>query len=130
MDGVEEYLGQGKFDELYKLLMKFLDGKDITTKVDGAPAIVMWSKFPGLDSPGVSFKTIVKQAAKGEPKAVFTTPESIDAFSDEKGYDDALRGKRSEAFKLALKNIAPMIKPDVMLWGDVLFTPATKSVEG
>ena len=130
MDGVEEYLSQGKFDELYKLLMKFLDGKDITTKIDGAPAVVMWSKFPGLESPGVSFKTIIKQAAKGEPKAVFTTPESIDDFSKEKAYDEDLLGKRSDAFKIALKDIAPLVKPGVMLWGDVLFTPYTKKSEG
>ena len=130
MDGVEDYLYQGKFDELYKLLMKFLDGKDITTKIDGAPAIIMWSKFPGLEGPGVSFKTIVNQVQKGEPKAVFTKPEDIDAFSDEKGYDQGLRGKRSEAFKLALQNLAPLVKPGIMVWGDVLFTPYTKHSEG
>ena len=61
MDGVEKYFQDGKFSELHQLIAEFLAGRGVTTKVDGSPAIVMWSDFPGLDGPGVSFKTIVKQ---------------------------------------------------------------------
>ena len=50
----------------------------------------------------------------------------MDEFAREKEYDEETIGKRMDAFKYALKCIAPNIKPGVMLWGDTLFTPATK----
>ena len=62
MDGVETYFRKGLFEDLYLLLRNFLHENGVSTKIDGAPAIVMWSEFPGLPSPGVSFKTIIKQA--------------------------------------------------------------------
>lgn len=126
MDGVEDYFKKGEFEALYKLVGKFLDGRGITTKVDGAPAIVMWSKFPGLPGPGVSFKTIIRQTQSGNPKTVLTSIQQIDEFAREKEYDDETVGKRIDAFKYALKCIAPNIRPGVMLWGDTLFTPSTK----
>ena len=73
MDGVEEYFMSGRIDELNSLLNAFLSNKNITTKIDGSPAIVMWSDFPGLKGPGVSFKTIIQQTKKSTPKNVFTT---------------------------------------------------------
>lgn len=75
MDGVEDYFTSGRFQELYTLLVSFLNNKNITTKIDGAPAIVMWSEFPGVDGPGISYKTIVKQLQNGNPQNVFTTTE-------------------------------------------------------
>ena len=130
MDGIEEYFQQGRFKDLDDLMHEFLKGKSITTKIDGAPAIMMWSDFPGLKGPGVSFKTIVKQTQKGEPQNVFTTEEEIDAFIKEKGYDDDLAAKRGDAFKFALKYIAPHVKAGFMLWGDTLFTSSTKKING
>ena len=128
MDGVEDYFKKGEFEALYRLVGKFLGGKGITTKVDGAPAIVMWSEFPGLPGPGVSFKTIIRQTQNGNPKTVLTSIQQIDEFAREKEYDDETIGKRIDAFKYALKFIAPNVKPGVMLWGDTLFTPSTKKM--
>jgi hypothetical protein len=56
----------------------------VTTKIDGAPAIVMWSNFPGLNGPGVSFKTIIKQVKNGTPKNVFNTIDDINAFMSDR----------------------------------------------
>lgn len=129
MDGVATYFKKGKFKELHVLMRKFLDGEDAVTKVDGFPAIVMWSDFPGLPSPGVSFKTIVKQAQRGNPKNVMASVDDIYRMAKEKNYDDSM-GRRIDAFKYALKHIAPNVKPGCMLWGDVLFTPYTKESFG
>ncbi len=130
MDGVATYFKKGKFKELHVLMRKFLDGEGAVTKVDGSPAIVMWSDFPGLPSPGVSFKTIVKQAQRGNPKNVMASVDDIDRMAKEKNYDDDSIGRRIDAFKYALKHIAPKVKTGCMLWGDVLFTPYTKESLG
>ena len=130
MDGVATYFKKGKFKELHELMRKFLDGGSSVTKVDGSPAIVMWSDLPGLPCPGVSFKTIVKQAQRGNPKNVMSSMDDIDRMAKEKNYDDEIVGRRIDAFKYALKHLAPKVKPGCMLWGDVLFTPYTKESSG
>ena len=134
MDGVEKYFQQGKFKELYTLLRKFLgdkDGKGGAAKVDGAPAIVMWSEFPGMDGPGVSYKAIITQAKRGSPKCVFTNPSQMDNTTNwASGLEDGGKKNRvlnrADSFKLALKHLSPCIKPGIMVWGDVLFTPGIK----
>ena len=135
MDGVEEYFMSGRIDELNSLLNAFLSNKNITTKIDGSPAIVMWSDFPGLKGPGVSFKTIIQQTKKSTPKNVFTTVAQLKELAVQNQQSDEVVGKKThianrlKAFQYALQYIAPNIKPGYMLWGDVLFTETTKSVK-
>ena len=135
MDGVEDYFTSGRIQELYTLLVSFLNNKNITTKIDGAPAIVMWSEFPGVDGPGISYKTIVSQLQKGNPQNVFTKVEQLKQLADQNSASDDPEGKKAQiskrlnAFQKALESIAPNVKPGFMLWGDVLFTDSTKQIK-
>jgi hypothetical protein len=67
----------GFYNQVFDTLTGSIDKEKpgITVKIDGAPAIVMWSEFPGVDGPGISYKTIVSQLQKGNPQNVFTKVE-------------------------------------------------------
>ena len=54
MDSAIDLLSTGNVDDMIELLDIASRGSDISVKIDGAPAIVMWSEFPGLKGPGVS----------------------------------------------------------------------------
>ena len=93
-----------------------------STKIDGAPALVLWNDFPGIEGPGVAFKTLPKQLLTGNPKDYFTDPEAIETFMNQKAADQGVDlTHRKESFKEGLMNIAANIKPGIMLWGDVLW---------
>ena len=95
----------------------------------------MWSEFSGLPGPGTSLKALIHTAKQGRPNGVFTSPEQFDRTFDWAG-DIEEEGKKSrvlnrtEALRLALKHISPIVKPGVILWGDVLFTKYTRQKGG
>jgi len=83
---------------------------EITVKIDGAPAITMYSKFPGLKGPGVSTKSIFNATPK-----VYTTDKEID--------DDSRSPELKVKLKAALKLAKAKIIPAGEIWqGDLLFT--------
>lgn len=96
------------FDTLTGSINKEKPG--ITVKIDGAPAITMYTKFPGLKGPGVSTKSIFNATPK-----VYTTDEDIEA--DDRSPE--LKAKLKAALKLAKAKIIPAGE----IWqGDLLFT--------
>lgn len=96
------------FDTLTGSINKEKPG--ITVKIDGAPAITMYTKFPGLKGPGVSTKSIFNATPK-----VYTTDEEIEA--DDRSPE--LKAKLKAALKLAKAKIIPAGE----IWqGDLLFT--------
>ena len=117
MDSILDYYKKGLGKEVLSILNEFVDKGDVTVKVDGAPALMIWSKIEGLKGPGVSFKLIASQLQKGKPGAYFTTFEEIDSYFAEKGADE----HRINAFKEGLK-LAKNVKPGIFLWGDTLFS--------
>lgn len=120
MKSAFDLLAEGKTDLMLHLLDIASKGQNLSTKIDGAPAIVMWSKFPGLDGPGVSFKLIIQQTQKGQPGAYFTSDEEIDRFFAEKDLGEGVKEHRINSFKRALQ-LAKTVKPGIMIWGDTFF---------
>lgn len=102
----------GFYNQVFDTLTGSIDESKpgITVKIDGAPAITMYSKFPGLPGPGVSTKSIFNATPK-----VYTTDEEIDADSRGEG----LKVKLKAALKLAKAKIIP---PGEIWQGDLLFT--------
>ena len=102
----------GFYNQVFDTLTGSIDKEKpgITVKIDGAPAITMYTKFPGLKGPGVSTKSIFNATPK-----VYTTDEEIEA-------DDCspeLKAKLKAALKLAKAKIIPAGE----IWqGDLLFT--------
>ena len=121
MKSAFDLLAEGKADLMLHLLEIAAKGKNLSTKIDGAPAVVMWSEFPGLKGPGVSFKLIIQQTQKGTPGAYFTSDEEIDKFFAEKDMEAGPKQHRVAAFKNALK-LARTVKPGTMVWGDVFYS--------
>ena len=120
MKSAFDLLGDGKWDLMCHLLEVAAKGRNLSTKIDGAPAVVMWSEFPGLKGPGVSFKLIIQQTQKGTPGAYFTSNEEIDKFFTEKDMEPGAKEHRIASFKNALK-LARTVKPGIMVWGDVFY---------
>ena len=48
----------------------------VSVKIDGAPAVFVWSSFPGLRGPGLSMKGLFAKT----PKAAYTAEEVIEVF--------------------------------------------------
>lgn len=117
MDSILDYYKKGRGEEVLEILREFVAGGNVTVKVDGAPALMIWSSVEGLKGPGVSFKLIAKQLSKGKPGVHFTSEDEIDKYFTERGAD----AHRINAFKQGLK-LAKDVKPGVFLWGDVLFS--------
>lgn len=120
MKSAFDLLAEGKADLMLHLLEVASKGQNLSTKIDGAPAIVMWSEFPGLKGPGVSFKLIIQQTQKGTPGACFTTEAEIDKFFAEKDLGEGVKEHRIASFKNALK-LARTVKPGIMVWGDTFY---------
>lgn len=102
----------GFYNQVFDTLTGSID-KDkpgITVKIDGAPAITMYTKFPGLKGPGVSTKSIFNATPK-----VYTNDDEIDA--DDRSPE--LKNKLKAALKLAQAKIIP---PGEIWQGDLLFT--------
>lgn len=102
----------GFYNQVFDTLTGSIDKEKpgITVKIDGAPAITMYTKFPGLKGPGVSTKSIFNATPK-----VYTTDEEIEA--DDRSPE--LKAKLKAALKLAKTKIIPAGE----IWqGDLLFT--------
>lgn len=102
----------GFYNQVFDTLTGSIDKEKpgITVKIDGAPAITMYTKFPGLKGPGVSTKSIFNATPK-----VYTTDEDIEA--DDRSPE--LKVKLKAALKLAKAKIIPAGE----IWqGDLLFT--------
>ena len=102
----------GFYNQVFDTLTGSIDKEKpgITVKIDGAPAITMYTKFPGLKGPGVSTKSIFNATPK-----VYTTDEEIEA--DDRSPE--LKAKLKAALKLAKAKIIPAGE----IWqGDLLFT--------
>src|SRR5574344_1984793 len=102
----------GFYNQVFDTLTGSIDKEKpgITVKIDGAPAITMYTKFPGLKGPGVSTKSIFNATPK-----VYTTDEDIEA--DDRSPE--LKAKLKAALKLAKAKIIPVGE----IWqGDLLFT--------
>lgn len=102
----------GFYNQVFDTLTGSIDKEKpgITVKIDGAPAITMYTKFPGLKGPGVSTKSIFNATPK-----VYTTDEEIEA--DDRSPE--LKTKLKAALKLAKAKIIPAGE----IWqGDLLFT--------
>lgn len=102
----------GFYNQVFDTLTGSIDKEKpgITVKIDGAPAITMYTKFPGLKGPGVSTKSIFNATPK-----VYTTNEDIEA--DDRSPE--LKAKLKAALKLAKAKIIPAGE----IWqGDLLFT--------
>ena len=102
----------GFYNQVFDTLTGSIDKEKpgITVKIDGAPAITMYTKFPGLKGPGVSTKSIFNATPK-----VYTTDEEIEA--DDRSPE--LKAKLKAALKLAKAKIIPA---DEIWQGDLLFT--------
>lgn len=122
MNGVRDFYKNGKINELHKGLdIAIKNRSSLSTKIDGAPAVIMWSEFPGIEGPGVGFKTLPKQLEKGIPKDYFTTEQEIVDFMNSKDLDENVRDHRTKAFINALRYLAPNLEEGRMFQGDVLF---------
>lgn len=102
----------GFYNQVFDTLTGSIDKEKpgITIKIDGAPAITMYTKFPGLKGPGVSTKSIFNATPK-----VYTTDEEIEA--DDRSPE--LKAMLKAALKLAKAKIIPAGE----IWqGDLLFT--------
>jgi len=102
----------GFYNQVFDTLTGSIDKEKpgITVKIDGAPAITMYTKFPGLKGPGVSTKSIFNATPK-----VYTSDEDIEA--DDRSPE--LKAKLKAALKLAKAKIIPTGE----IWqGDLLFT--------
>ena len=123
MRHLEEVLFEGpKGLEFIKYILKGLTDKinkqptniSLSVKIDGAPTMMLWSKFPELRDYGVGTKTVFNK----EPKTSHS-PEEID-----KNFGD--RPDLAYSLKLLLKYAKEIKVPDGQIWqGDFLFTNKT-----
>lgn len=121
MKGVSDLYLEKRVDELYTDLKYAINNPDdLSIKIDGKPALVIWSAFPNLKSVGVGFKTLIKQTQEDRAKDYFTSEEEIWEFLDKKDLSPEEKKHRGNALVNALK-LAIHVKPGYMLWGDVLF---------
>lgn len=108
-------------------LYEFLQDKachpfNLTIKYDGAPAIFCWSKFPGLEKPGISMKGLFNQTPK-----IFISEKEI-----EEDLISEVDADLSYKLKQFLKYLPKVPKGEI--WqGDILFddtTIKTEEIEG
>ena len=89
-------LGKDGLEELNDKIEKFLttlEGNDVglntTTKIDGAPAVICWSKFPGYPDNSIALKGFLSG-----PQNAISSVEDIDAkypSEDRAGMRDMLK---------------------------------------
>ena len=102
IESLIEYIAKGNSDKLYSAI-----------KVDGSPAVFIWSKYPGYPDNSIALKSFLSG-----PQTAMSTPEQI----DEK-YGD--RPTMSQMLKYALE-LAPHIPAGECWQGDCLFTKDSK----
>lgn len=113
-EGVEWVIDM--FKELYKKLKSDTDSDKIrfSVKIDGAPAVFVWSKFPGLEQAGLAIKGLFAKDRK-----IMYTPKDIDKYY---GKQPDLANK----LKLMLKYLPDIQIPENEIWqGDFLFDKNT-----
>jgi hypothetical protein len=98
--------------DLYQDLKGDTSKKDmkLSVKIDGAPAIFAYSKFPGLPDNGIAMKGLFAKSPK--------------VFTDEKEIDENFSDRPSLAYKLKafLKHLPDINIPPGEIWqGDFLF---------
>ena len=90
----------------------------LSTKIDGAPAIMAWTKFPGLKNNGVGTKTVFNK----EPVTCHSLEEVNKKFGD--------RPDLAEKLKHLLSFMDHMKFPEGEIWqGDFLFNNNSKETD-
>lgn len=110
-DGIEELN-----DKIEKFLSKDKNAVNMTSKIDGSPAITIWSQFPGYPGNSIQLKSFIQG-----PNNCMSSVEEID-----ERYGD--RPDMAEKLKSALA-LAPYIPENEAWWGDCLFGANDKKVE-
>jgi len=104
------------FKELYEKLKSDTESNKIklSVKFDGAPSLFVWSKFPGLENPGLAIKGLFAKDRK-----IMYNDKNIDKFYSDQP-DLAIK------LKLMLKYIPAIGIPKNEIWqGDFLFDKTT-----
>ena len=104
------------FKELYEKLKSDTESNKIklSVKFDGAPSLFVWSKFPGLEKPGLAIKGLFAKDRK-----IMYNDKNIDKFYRDQP-DLAIK------LKLMLKYIPAIGIPKNEIWqGDFLFDKTT-----
>lgn len=112
-------LGEGGIEEFNDKIEKFMSGDsgmNYTTKIDGSPALFVWSKFPGYPDNSICLKSFVANANN-----CMSSIEEIDSK-----YGD--RPDMAEKLKYGLE-IAKSIPENECWQGDCLFGTNDKKVE-
>lgn len=112
-------LGEGGIEEFNDKIEKFMSGDsemNYTTKIDGSPALFIWSKFPGYPDNSICLKSFVANANN-----CMSSVEEIDSK-----YGD--RPDMAEKLKYGLE-IAKSIPENECWQGDCLFGANDKKVE-
>lgn len=118
MEGFKNLFVKGDIKNLLSGFRNAIYNQDtVSTKIDGAPAIVMWRNIDELPGPGVSFKTIINQIKKDTAKNYFTSEDQIFDFMEKK----QASSHRLNSFIHGLI-LTQYIKPGYLLWGDVLWS--------
>ena len=127
MRGLEDLIYKNDIDCLVRVLKDAISGGTASVKIDGSPALILWSEYPGLDGPGVAFKWFPASLRKGTEK-YFTSGKSIDDFIDAGNLERDEKGRiGNEGLRRTLKNalgLASIVPGGRMIQGDVLFGTA------
>jgi len=115
-DGLEEL--NDKIEGTIDTLENNSERLNLTTKIDGAPAVICWSKFEGYPDNSCCLKSAF-DAKKN--KKICSTPQDVDLY-----YGDT--PERAEMLKDCLV-ICPSIPAGEAWQGDCLFVSNTKKVE-
>ena len=101
------------FDNLYAKMTNSPSDSTLSVKIDGAPAMMLWSRFPGLRDFGVGTKTVFNK----KPKTCHSEEEVEELYGDRPDLADKL--------KTLLKYAQEINIPEGEIWqGDFLFDQA------
>ena len=115
-DGLEEL--NDKIEGTIDTLENNSGRLNLTTKIDGAPAMICWSKYPGYPDNSIALKGFVNG-----PQTAISSPEQVD-----QKYPDEDRADMRDMLKYGLE-LAKYI-PEGEAWqGDCLFTRNSKREE-
>ena len=115
-DGLEEL--NDKIEGTIDTLENNSERLNLTTKIDGAPAMICWSKYPGYPDNSIALKGFISG-----PQNAISSPEQVD-----QKYPDEDRADMREMLKYGLE-LAKYI-PEGEAWqGDCLFTKGSKREE-
>ena len=115
-DGLEEL--NDKIEGTIDTLENNSGRMNLTTKIDGAPAMICWSSYPGYPDNSIALKGFVNG-----PQTAISSPEQVD-----QKYPDEDRADMREMLKYGLE-IAKHIPAGQAWQGDCLFTRGSKREE-